>query len=357
MMKILHSADWHLDAPMSGHSEEERQRLRTQLRKVPEKIAKLCKAENCDILILAGDLFDGPYTRESLTAVRSALESVQIPVVITPGNHDFCGADSPYIKEQWPGNVHIFQKPELEAYDLPQLDCRIYGAGYDAMDCPGLLKHFRAEGEARWQIGVLHGDPGVASSPYCPVSKAQVLESALDYLAMGHIHKGGSFRAGDTLCAWPGCPMGHGFDELGPKGVIIATLDDGVKASFVPLDTPRFYDEEVEAGEDPVASVASMLPGIESSDFYRITLTGYSAGVDLTQIRSQFAHIPNLTLRDETRPEMDLWSGLGEDTLEGVYFGLLHNTSESESETLSRRAKLAARISRQILDGQEVKLP
>ena len=79
--------------------------------------------------------------------------------------------------------------------------------------------------------------------------------------------------------------------------------------------------------------------------------------MDLTQIRSQFAHIPNLTLRDETRPEMDLWSGLGEDTLEGVYFGLLHNTSESESETLSRRAKLAARISRQILDGQEVKLP
>ena len=54
---------------------------------------------------------------------------------------------------------------------------------------------------------------------------------------------------------------------------------------------------------------------------------------------------------------MDLWSDLGEDTLEGVFFGLLHNMSESESETLSRRAKLAARISRQILDGQEVKLP
>ena len=61
MMKILHSADWHLDAPMTGHSEEQRQNLRSQLRKVPEKIAKLCKAENCDLMILAGDLFDGPY--------------------------------------------------------------------------------------------------------------------------------------------------------------------------------------------------------------------------------------------------------------------------------------------------------
>ena len=357
MMKILHSADWHLDAPMSGHSEEQTQRLRWELRKIPEKIAKLCKTENCDLLILAGDLFDGPYTKESLTAVRSALESVQIPVVITPGNHDFYGENSPYLKEEWPKNVHIFTKPVLEAYALPELDCTIYGAGYTAMDCPALLKHFHADSTARWQIGVLHGDPNVLTSAYCPVTKAQVLESGLDYLAMGHIHKGGSFRAGDTLCAWPGCPMGHGFDELGTKGVIIATLDDSVTAAFVPLDTPRFYDEEVEAGEDPVASVASMLPSIDSSDFYRITLTGYSAGVDLTQLRAQFPHIPNLTLRDETRPEMDLWSSLGDDTLEGAYFTRLHELSQSESDTLSRRARLAARISRQILDGQEVKLP
>jgi len=357
MMKILHSADWHLDAPMSGHSEEEKVRLRKELRKIPEKIAKLCKAENCDLMILAGDLFDGPYTKESMTAVRTALESLQIPVIITPGNHDFCGGDSPYLAEEWPGNVRIFTKPEIASYDLPELDCTVYGAGYEAMDCPALLKHFRAETSARWAIGVLHGDPGVANSPYCPVTKAQVLESGLDYLAMGHIHKGGSFRAGDTLCAWPGCPMGHGYDELGPKGVLIATLDEEVKAYFVPLDTPRFYDEEVEAGDDAIAAVASLLPGIDSSDFYRITLTGYSAGVNLDEISAQFPHIPNLILRDETRPEMDLWSDLGADTLEGVYFGLLHDKTQSESTVLSNRAKLAARISRQILDGQEVKLP
>ena len=357
MMKILHSADWHLDAPMSGHSEEETLRLRKELRKIPEKIAKLCKAENCDLMILAGDLFDGPYTKESMTAVRTALESVRIPVIITPGNHDFLSADSPYLCEEWPGNVRIFTKPEIESYDLPELDCTVYGAGYEAMDCPALLKHFRAESTARWKIGVLHGDPGVANSPYCPVSKPQVLESGLHYLAMGHIHKGGSFRAGDTLCAWPGCPMGHGYDETGAKGVLIANLDEDAKAYFVPLDTPRFYDEEVEAGDDAVAAVASLLPGIDSSDFYRITLTGYSAGVNLEDISAQFPHIPNLTLRDETRPEMDLWSGLGADTLEGVYFGLLHDKTQSESTVLSNRAKLAARISRQILDGQEVKLP
>ncbi len=355
-MKILHSADWHLDAPMSGHSEEEARRLHKELRKIPEKIAKLCKTRGCDLMILAGDLFDGPYTKESMTAVRSALESVQIPVIITPGNHDYCSETSPYLCEEWPGNVHIFTKPQMESFDLPELDCTVYGAGYTAMDCPALLKHFRAQTSARWAIGVLHGDPGVANSPYCPVSKSQIQDSGLNYLAMGHIHKGGALRMGDTLCAWPGCPMGHGYDELGTKGVLIANLDEETNADFVPLDTPCFYDEEVEAGDDPVAAVAALLPSISSSDFYRITLTGYSAGVNLKEIAAQFPHIPNLVLRDETIPEADIWSDLDADTLEGEFFRLLHKNFQSESPILSSRAKLAARIARQILDGQEVKL-
>lgn len=356
-MKILHSADWHLDAPMTGYSEEQTARLRRELRKIPDKVVTLCRAEGCDLLILAGDLFDGPHTRESLTAVRTALASAGVPVIITPGNHDFCAQTSPYLTEDWPGNVHIFTESNITALSLPELDCRIYGAGYQSMDCPGLLKNFRAEGSERWHIGVLHGEANTPSSPYCPITKAQILESGLDYLALGHIHKGGSFRAGDTLCAWPGCPMGRGYDELGPKGVIIATLEDGVKASFVPLDTPRFYDEELDAGDDPAASVAALLPAVDSSDFYRVTLTGYCAGVDPDAIAAAFPHIPNLQLRDHTLPEMDLWSCAGEDSLEGVYFGLLQNFSNSDSETISRRARLAARISRQILDGQEVKLP
>ena len=355
-MKILHSADWHLDAPLTGHSEEAQQYLRRELRKIPEKIAKLCKAEDCDLLILAGDLFDGACTRQSLTALRSALESVKIPVIITPGNHDFCSPDSPYLTEQWPSNVHIFRRPQLESIVLPELNCRIYGGGYESMDCPGLLKNFHTEGEERWHIGVLHGEVSAASH-YCPITKEQLRQSGLHYLALGHIHKGGSLRADDTLCAWPGCPMGHGYDETGIKGVIIAELDSTIRASFVPLDTPRFYDEAVEAGDDATEAVASILPAMDCGDFYRITLTGYSSGVDTDAITAAFPHIPNLILRDETLPEPDLWSCVGEDTLEGVYFGLLKNSAASESETLSRRARLAARISRQILDGQEVTLP
>ena len=356
MIKILHSADWHLDAPISGHSPEQADFLRRELKKIPQQIVRLAKAESCDLMLLAGDLFDSTSaSAETLRNVQNALAEVKIPVFITPGNHDYLCPGSPYEADGWPENVHIFKNTKIEEVSVPELSCKIYGAGYTSMDCPALLKGFQAVGEEVWHLGIFHGDVENAGSPYFPITREQIRTSALSYLASGHIHKGSSLRAGETLCAWPGCPMGRGYDELGTKGVILVTLDDDVKASFLPLSTPRFYDEEVEVGDNAKDAVAALLPALHTDDFYRITLTGYSTGIDLSQL--SFPQVPNLILRDETRPEIDLWRSVGEDSLEGVYFGFLQQASQSDMEKTRDRAALAARISRQILDGQEVKLP
>lgn len=342
---------------MTGKTEEQARFLRQELGKIPEKIAALAKEENCDLILLAGDLFDGAYTQDSFRKVYAALESVKVPVFITPGNHDFIQPNSPYVAEIWPENVRIFKHAAMEAVTLPQLNCTIYGAGYEAMDCPSLLAHFRAEGDSKWHIGVLHGDATNTSSSYCPVSPQQVRLSGLDYLALGHIHKTDSFRSGDSLCAWPGCPMGHGYDETGIKGVILLEFADTIKAQFRPLDTPRFYDEALEVGSDAQQALASLLPGVATEDFYRVTLTGYADELNLDELAAQFPQVKNLILRDKTIPEKELWSAVGEDSLEGMYFGLLHEALDTESEVFQQRVKLAARISRQILDGQEVVLP
>ncbi len=356
-MKILHSADWHLDSAFVGRTEEQAKLLRAELLQIPDRVCTLCKAENCDVLLLAGDLFDGPYSKESYRAVYAALQELAIPVFISPGNHDYLSGSSVYTAEPWPENVHIFIRPVMESVVLDRCDCRIWGAGYEAMDCPGLLKGFRAEGTERWQIGLLHTDPLQSGSPYAPLTAQQIKESGLCYLAAGHIHKAGSFRAGDALCAWPGCPMGRGYDEPGMKGALLVTLEDDVTAQFLPLNTPRFYDETVDVGENAADAVAALLPPVQTGDLYRVTLTGYSAPIDTAAIARALPHVPNLELRDRTLPEMDLWSVIEEDTLEGVYFRILHDGLNTESEALQQHIKLAAKISRQILDGQEVILP
>ena len=347
-MKILHSADWHLDSPLQGHTPEQTALLRRALLAVPGKIAALCQAEQCDMMLLSGDLFDGPYTADSLNALRDALSEVAVPVFIAPGNHDYLGADSPWLTQSWPENVHIFTQPVLTAMEGP--GCTVYGAGFTSMDCPGLLEGFHAEEETA--LCVLHGDPTQVSSPYCPVTRKQIEDSGLAYLALGHIHKGGDLLSGNTLCAWPGCPMGRGYDEQGEKGVLIVTVDDTVSTRFVPLDTPRFYDLECAPEE-----LEQVLPAVGSEHFYRITLTGESEELELSRLYDRFSHFPNLELRDKTVRPVDPWASAGEDSFEGTYFRLLQEALEGQDEQTQKRIRLAARISRKLLDGQEVVLP
>ena len=347
-MRILHSADLHLDAPFAGRTAEEAACLRRELLAVPGKLAELCLARKCDLVLLSGDLFDGAYTQESYRALSTAMERMEVPVFVSPGNHDPVGINSPWERETWPDNVYIFNKERMESVAVPGLDCRVYGAGYQGMDCPGLLDGFRAEGTEKYHIGLLHADPTQAATPYCPLTAEQLRRSGLRYLALGHVHKAGKLRAGETLCAWPGCPMGRGYDETGTKGALIVEVDDTAAAEFVPLNTPRFYDLRSD-----VRNWKDLLPAAGSEDFYRITLTGYRTG-EAAEIPAGF---PHLVLRDETVPEADLWGTAGEDTLEGIFFGLLREALETGDEARQRRIRLAAQISRQILDGQEVRLP
>lgn len=346
MIKILHSADWHLDAPIGLSDSAQRERLRREQASLPQKIAALCKENCCHILLLSGDLFDGAYTPATLQQLKAALKQVEIPVFITPGNHDFIGANSPWLTEHFPENVHIFKTPAIESVALPDLDCRVYGAGFTSMDCPGLLADFTASQEETYAIGIFHGDPTQVSSSYNPITKEQIKNANLDYLALGHIHKGDQLKVGKTLCAWPGCPMGHGYDETGEKGVLLVIVDDVTAAEFIPLDTPRFYDWEVPAEQ----GLDSVLPPASNDHFYRITLTGPSEPIDLEQLRSAYSHFPNLVLRDNTTPPVDIWGSENDDTLEGMYFKLL----KAQNNDL---ATLSAKISRTILNGQEVVLP
>jgi len=349
-LKILHSADWHMDAPFASFSGEQRDFLRREQLKLPGKIGEICRRENCDLVLQAGHLFEGKPSRETVETVKRALKECGVPVFIAPGNHDFCADGSPWLEERWPENVTVFTG-DLESRVVPELNCRIYGAGYRSMDCEALLENFHACKTEEYHIAVLHGDPVTARSPYCPITAGQVRDSGLHYLALGHIHKAGTFRAGATFCAWPGCPMGRGWDETGDKGICVVTLEEEAKVQFLPLDGPRFLELEADVSGDAEEALNRILPAAGCSDFFRITLTG-QADVDVEKLQRRYADFPNLFLRDRTMPELSLWEDTGSDTFRGTYFRLLQQQAETDP-----RAVLAAEISKKILTGREVRLP
>lgn len=346
-----------MDAPMREFSDVQRRQLRSAMLALPGKIADLCIREGCDVMLLAGDIFDGPYTREGYEAVYRALQRVRIPVFIAPGNHDPYREGSVWDCECWPDNVHLFTRQEISAFRMRELDCRVYGAAFTGPECPGLLEDFRADCEERYALMVLHADPTAIRSVYNPVTAAQIREAGLDYVALGHIHAPGRFGAGAGICAWPGCPMGHGWDETGVKGVLIAQVEEQVELRFVPLDGPRFFEYTAEPGDDPIGAVEAVLPPGGSMDFFRVRLTGEIRSGMLDRLRGRFGAWPNLTILDETIPMGDIWETAGEDSLEGIFFRILQDGCEGQDPQTVEKLELAARIARQILRGREVELP
>ena len=352
-LKILHSADWHLDSPFLGFNDRQRQLLQEAQQTIPGKVADLCRQEDCDLVLLAGDLFDGEARQETVALLKRELENCGVPVLIAPGNHDFYGDGSPWKEETWPENVFVFTG-DLESVTIHGLNCRIYGAGFQSMDCPALLEGFRAQGDEAYCLAVLHGDPLQRNSPYNPITNAQVRNSTLDYLALGHVHKAGTFRSGETLCAWPGCPMGRGWDETGEKGVCIVTLGEEPRVQTRSLHLPRFFDLEAELQGSALETLERVLPAVPGDDFYRVTLTG-NGHVDLEELQQEFSDFPNLQLRDQTEPPLEVWAAADEDSLEGIYFGMLRKAMEENPESAAR-IQLAAEISRKLLHVREVKL-
>lgn len=354
MIKLLHAADLHLDSAFSALPPEKAAARRREQRQALEQLARL--AQGCDLVLLAGDLFDSARIyRDTLDALRAFFAAVRVPVFIAPGNHDAFVPGSPYETEDWGENVHIFSRPELQRVELAELSCCVYGAAFTGLEMPGLLRTFRAQDESACRLMVLHGDlqPG---SVYNPITPGEVAASGLTYLALGHVHQRGLWRWGDTLCAMPGCLMGRGFDECGPHGAYVVTITEaGAQAEFVPLHTRRYEILTVEAGEDPLAAIRAALPENTHDDCYRIVLTGEADAVDTAALEAALApEFFTLSVRDRTHPRCTLWQGAGEDTLRGHFLARLHEQLAQADEEQQRRLTAAARLVTAMMDGREV---
>ena len=361
MVKFLHAADLHLDSPFAALDPARASLRRQEQRQLITEICRLCREQNCSLLLLPGDLFDGRRVYlDTLDVLRDELSECGAEVFIAPGNHDPVGRTSPYLNQAWPENVHIFTNARIESFVLREPACVVHGAAFTAAEMPPMLRDFRVPEEYKDYVNfmVLHGDAAQADSPYNPIAKDEIAQSGLTYLALGHTHlRGGPQTAGGTVYAWPGCPMGRGFDETGEKGVYIGTVEENaVDLRFVPLSGRRYEILRVEAGDDPRAKILEAIPEDCSNDICRIVLTGESERVDLQALHAALdGRFHTLQLRDETVPPLELWTRCGENTLEGMSLHTLRQALERCETPRQRRViELAARRVVAVCEGREV---
>src|SRR5438874_2491170 len=94
MMRILHTADWHLGDRMGRIDRTD------DLRRAVERVANYCAEEKADVLLVAGDLFSElsrpDSLRESIEHIQATFEKFLLDggtILAITGNHDnenFC---------------------------------------------------------------------------------------------------------------------------------------------------------------------------------------------------------------------------------------------------------------------------
>lgn len=358
MINVLHAADLHLDSAFSALSPEQARLRRQEQREIPMQLAELANAHGCELLLLAGDLFDSESVYpETVEALQRAFCACRCDVLIAPGNHDFCAPGSAYLSAKWPENVHIFKKSAIECVEYPQLSCRVYGAGFEHRDTPALLTGFSAKQDGMTELMVLHGDCMSADSPYDPVSRAEIAASGLTYLALGHTHGRSELKKeGQTFYAWPGCAMGRGFDECGEKGAYLVHIENGgCRAEFLPLPGRRYELLTVSVTDDALGCIRAMLPEDTKNDIYRIILRGQSEKIDVSALYGALSDsFFALSIRDETEPPRALWDGCGEESLRGIFLETLKQQYAAADENERRVLALAAEYGLDAMDGREV---
>jgi DNA repair protein SbcD/Mre11 len=307
-LKFLHAADVHLDSPLRGlrtKADAPIENIRTASRRALQNLVALAVKEAVDLVVIAGDLFDGDRDNydTSLFFVKQAakLKEAGIPLLLIWGNHD---AQSKMLRTvTWPTNVKVLSADAAETRSAESLgiDAPIAVHGWSfatASEQRNLVAAYPKPISGCFNLGILHTSLTGAEGHdnYAPCTLDDLATRGYDYWALGHIHQRGwlprSIEQGAAPVVFPGNLQGRHIKETGAKGCYLIEADaSGVmKQTFHALDAFRWQTISIDSNRcdrfDDLASVFTHeLESIHASAdgrhcAIRVTLCGNGALFD-----------------------------------------------------------------------------
>lgn len=221
-MKIIHTADIHLDSPVLGVADSRVRRA--ELLRALSDMSKYAKSCGVGAIIVAGDLFDDKFVSpQTIASVAKIITDSSARWYVLRGNH---GDVTPYRElSKLCKDVNFFGD-DWTSYDLG--DAVICGRELGANDAEYWQRLSLTP--SRFNILVLHGD--VDDSSYGEIDKKAIAAQPIKYVALGHRHAFCQHKFGNVLGAYSGVLEARGFDELAPAGFVLLDTDTG-KFNFV----------------------------------------------------------------------------------------------------------------------------
>lgn len=233
-MKIVHAADLHLDSPLRGLPDYDGApvaEVRSATRRAFTALVDLCLDQHVQLLVVAGDLYDGDF-RDYSTALFfaeqvSRLREIDARVVWIRGNHDAQSRMTRHLRLS--EGVHELSADRAETRVFEEWGVAVHGQGYATRDVvANLARAYPAALPGLFNVGVLHTalDGRVGHAPYAPCTTTELRAHGYDYWALGHVHQR-EVIATEPYVVFPGNLQGRHARETGPKGATWLSLDDG----------------------------------------------------------------------------------------------------------------------------------
>lgn len=394
MVKLIHTADLHLDSAFRSHftKEEAENRRQKQLMAWKELLSFAVEKKVQGILI-AGDLFDSPVVSHGTMDffLSTIAEHPEISFFYLRGNHDT--ENTFRYQENLPKNLFLFsdkgKKYRLNdrlllagvEYGTKDISFRenegaTQGAGQAAEQAVGqetvhgaeaLSKNeTESEEESKFlklkeedcNILLLHGalyqgtPKGEAVQGVEGIFLKNLEKLPLSYIALGHIHKGGEGKLNNgALWAYPGCLQGRGFDEEGERGFLYLKVEEEkkeIRKEFIPIKQGEFRILEIELLEDEGTlaclkkiEVEMEKVGIAKEDSLRIILKGNKGLEQERNLRYLQLQLQDsvffLEIRDECELSWNREEAMKEKSLKGEFLRVLaavDNLSKEEQEEI-----------------------
>jgi len=217
------------------------------------------------------------------------LDNAGIRSFVCHGNHD--PLDGWQALLDYPPGCHRFG-PDFEVVPVFSDDpdrAVIHGISYPKREVTeNLARRLGRVDSSPFSIGLLHAnvsnDPNHAA--YAPCSLEDLATTGIDYWALGHVHTRQVLSEGEPAVVYPGNPQGRHPNEVGPRGVYLAEVDDrgNLGLDFRPMDTVRWarldsdigaFQTEQELLDALHERMQDVLDGADGrSVVVRMTLTG-----------------------------------------------------------------------------------
>lgn len=237
MLRLLHTADWHLGRRFPMFPEEAQKKLTRARLDVVSRVLNAARRQSVHAILCAGDIFDDPTPVqdfwEGLLKLLRDQTPPPAPLFFVPGNHDPLMAESVWASHHpfrtgLPSWVHVVDRddftyeltPEAVLYARP---CRSKAGENDlAMALPA-----REAGDVRIRVGCVHGctfDIEGYQTNF-PISRDAGALRGLNYLAIGDTHSFRDVTAESSVpTVYPGTPEPTSFDEPGAGSVALVAL-------------------------------------------------------------------------------------------------------------------------------------